>query len=348
MIEVESPETLKRNVQTIAQALGFMECRIAPAAKAAHAQEYQDWVAQGKHGDMAWMERNIDRRSDVRAIVPEAKAVITLALNYYPGEHPTDTPPDYQIARYSWNDDYHDIIKAKLDEFNMALEVFGGKQRYYVDTGPVLERDYANEAGLGWSGKSCMQLSKDYGPWFFLCEMITTLPLTPDLPKRNYCGKCTSCLDHCPTGAIVAPHQVDARKCISYLTIENKGPIPEEFRTAMGNRIYGCDECLTSCPWNRFAKKSQEASFHARERIFQHSLTDFLAMTLEDFRETFAKSPIKRIKRDRFLRNVCVALGNVGSAQDLPALQKACAEENELVQEHAQWAIQQIQSRHAS
>ena len=184
MIHVESNQSLKANVQKIAQDLGFVECRIAPAVKAAHAEEYQTWVEKGMHGDMGWMERNIDRRSDVRAVVPDAKAVICLALNYYPGRSPRpehESNPNYRIARYSWNDDYHDLIEAKLDEFNMALEVFGGTQRYYVDTGPVLERDYANESGMGWNGKSAVQLHKTYGPWLFLCEMITTLPLEPCL-----------------------------------------------------------------------------------------------------------------------------------------------------------------------
>jgi len=343
MIHVESHESLKANVQKIAQSLGFVECRIAPAIRAAHADEYKSWVDKGMHGSMAWMERNIDRRSDVRAIVPEAKAVICLALNYYPGEYPLNNNElDYQIARYSWNDDYHDLIEAKLDEFNMALEVFGGAQRYYVDTGPVLERDYANESGLGWNGKSAVQLHKKYGPWIFLCEMITTLPLEPDHKHLDHCGKCTRCLDHCPTGAIVAPHKVDARKCISYLTIENKGAIPIEYRKAVGNRIYGCDECLATCPWNRFAKTSQEASFLARENIFRHNLVDFLSMSEEDFRTVFAKSPIKRIKRERFIRNVCVALGNSGQKEHLPALQKAAQEESTLIQEHAQWAINEI------
>ena len=217
-----------------------------------------------------------------------------------------------------------------------------------MDTGPVLERDFASDAGLGWNGNSTMQIHKRLGTWFFLAEILTTLALTTDEPFGDHCGKCTRCITACPTRAITAPHQLDARRCISYLTIEHKGPIPPEFREAIGDRIYGCDDCLDACPWNRFATESRELTFHARSSVFEKQLRDFLALDDEAFRALFAKSPIKRIKRPRFLRNVCVALGNTGTPDDLPALTRAAAEPDPLVAEHAEWAIQKIRNSQQS
>ena len=337
------PVIAKRNLKFIATKLGFDDCRVAPARRARHADEFLRWAAEGKAGDMKWLERDPERRTDPRNILPGAQAVVCLALNYYPG--PADPNPAYQIARYSWNEDYHDIIEEKLRDLDLAMRELGGTQRYYVDTGPVLERDMATESGLGWNGKSCVQIHRRLGAWFFLAELITTLPLEPDKPTQNYCGKCTACIDTCPTNAITRPHHVDAPRCISYLTIEHKGSIPEELRPLIGNRLYGCDDCLAVCPWNRFAKASRDIRFHARTEVFEHQLRDFLALTDEQFRSLFRKSPIKRIKRNRFLRNVCVVLGNVGDSEDLPALEAAVETEDPLIAEHAAWAISQIKER---
>ena len=292
---------------------------------------------------MKWLERNLERRTDPREVLPDAQAVVCLALNYYPG--PEEPNSSYRIARYSWNDDYHDIIEEKLKDLDAAMQEMGGTQRYYVDTGPVLERDFAAEAGLGWNGKSTVQIHQKLGTWFFLGELITTLPLQPDVRQNDHCGKCTACMDVCPTNAIPRPHFVDAPRCISYLTIEHKGSIPEDLRPLIGNRLYGCDDCLAVCPWNRFAKTSQELRFHAREAVFKHELRDFLALNDEEFRTLFAKSPIKRLKRPRFLRNVCVVLGNTGTADDLPALVKASDDDDPLIAEHAEWAVQRIKER---
>jgi epoxyqueuosine reductase len=268
---------------------------------------------------------------------------VVLALNYFQGPGPSKK--GYRIARYAWNEDYHDLIQAKLKTLDAWMSQQGGTQRYYVDTGPVLERDFASEAGLGWGGKSTMQIHRQLGTWFFLAELITTLDLAPDPSAKDLCGKCTRCLDACPTQAITAPRRMDARRCISYLTIEHKGSIPEEFRRAMGDRIYGCDDCLTACPWNKFAQQSHEAVFQARQSVFQQRLVDFLSLSDEAFRALFAKSPIKRIKRPAFLRNVCVALGNTGTAEDLAALEKLTADDHPLIAEHATWAVQEIQRR---
>ena len=327
--------------------LGFDDCRIARARKATHADDFQQWIADGKHGDMAWMERSPERRSDPREVLPGCKSLVCLALNYYPGRSPfrDDAPGGYRIARYAWNEDYHDLVLEKLKAFDEKLATLGGTQRYYVDTGPVLERDFASDSGLGWNGKSTVQIHRHLGTWFFLAELLTTLDLPADPPFGDHCGKCTRCITACPTQAITAPRKLDARRCISYLTIEHKGPIPEEFRVAMGDRIYGCDDCLDACPWNRFAVESNEIRFLARESVFVKRLRDFLALDDEGFRQLFAKSPIKRIKRARFLRNVCVALGNTGDADDLPALEQAATDPDPLIREHADWALVRIRER---
>lgn len=331
---------VKQNIQRIAKELGFDDCRISRARVAEHAAEYQQWIADGCAGDMKWLERGVERRTDPRQVVDGACSVISLALNYFPGSENPDV--DYRIARYAWNEDYHDIIEAKLKDLNEAMVEMGGLQRFYTDTGPVLERDFANASGLGWNGKSCVQIHKGMGTWFFLAELITTLDLPPDEPFGNHCGKCARCITACPTKAITEPHRVDARRCISYLTIENPGSIPVELRKQIGDRIYGCDTCLDVCPWNRFAKMSRETKFHARQAIFDYQLRDFLELDDDSFRALFAKSPIKRIKRNRFLRNVCVALGNVGTEADLPALKRAAEDADPLIAEHAQWAVDEI------
>lgn len=344
----KDPERRAEEVKRLAIEAGFDLCRIAPADPAAHADVFRDWVAGEKYGDMQWMARNPERRIDPRQVVDGARSVVVLALNYHPGdEPPRPARPGAvgRIARYAWNDDYHDLVLPRLRVLDRALAGMGGVQRHYVDTGPVLERDHASRAGLGWNGKSTVQIHRKLGTWFFLAELITTLELAVDEPENDHCGKCTRCIDACPTGAITAPHRLDARLCISYLTIEHKGSIPVELRPLMGDRIYGCDECLEVCPWNRFATISREAAFQAREPVFARRLRDWLDIDDETFRTLFRKSPIKRTKRVRFLRNVCVALGNVGDTGDLPALEKAAASGEPLIAEHAAWAIEEIQRR---
>jgi epoxyqueuosine reductase len=292
---------------------------------------------------MQWMERAAEKRCDLQRVLPGARSVVIVALNYWQGpEQPRRGAG--RIARYAWGDDYHDLMLGKLEKLSAFLADLGGAQKCYVDTGPVLERDHAAEAGIGWHGKSTMLIDAKLGTWFFIGEILTTLDLAPDPPQPARCGTCQRCLTACPTGAITEPHRLDARRCISYLTIELKGSIPLELRPLIGDRIYGCDDCLEACPWNRFAAVSREAAFNAppaRARL----LRDFLSLDDAKFRELFRRSPIKRIKRRGFLRNVCVALGNVGGEEDLPALRRAAADPEPLIAEHAAWAIGQIEDR---
>lgn len=389
-----SPAALKAAVVARARALGFADCRIAPIHRASHADIFEQWIAEGKHGDMAWLARTPERRTNPALVLPRAQAMIVVAMNYFvppPGSphqpNPHDdtddaadnastaatdraanpglpasslpappahsaahsaAPPDAargRVARYAWGDDYHHLIEERLRQLCDHLAAHGGQQKLYVDTGPVLERDFASDAGLGWNGKSTVQIHPKLGTWFFLGEILTTLPLPADAPFGDHCGKCTRCLDACPTQALTGPRQLDARRCLSYLTIEHKGPIPEEFRRALGDRIYGCDDCLDACPWNRFARASREAAFAARPHVAAWALRDFLALDDDGFRALFRGSPIKRLKRPGFLRNVCVALGNVGTADDLPALRTAAADPHPLIAGHAAWAIAEIAAR---
>ena len=340
-------EQRKATIRKAAIALGFSECRFTEATAAPHRQAFREWLSNGCHGEMAWMEKTPERREDPRNVVDGAKSVIVLALNYWQGElheRKTDGAKGI-IARYALGDDYHQIIEERLRDLCLVLEEFGSSQKAYVDYGPVLERDFASESGIGWNGKSTVQIHPKLGTWFFLGTIITSLELPPDLPGSAHCGKCSRCIDACPTQAITHPHRVDARRCISYLTIEHPGTIPEEFRTAIGARIFGCDDCLSVCPWNRFAQTARDASRFSRDALRRMSLRDFLALSEEEFLTLFKRSPIKRIKRKRFLRNVCVALGNVGNNDDLPALQKAKENEDPLVSEHATWAIASIKAR---
>jgi len=342
---------LKAQLIAFAQRVGFDSCRVAACKTPRHATEFREWLRDGAHGEMSYMQRGEARRCDPQKVLPDARSIIVLALNYFQGEVPHSAAPTAKtgrIARYAWGDDYHDVIEAKLDKIDQFLRGFGGQQKCYVDTGPVLERDHAGQAGIGWHGKNTMLIDERLGTWFFLAEILTTLELPIDQPVQARCGTCHRCIDACPTGAITAPHRLDARRCISYLTIELKGSIPVELRPLVGDRIFGCDDCLDVCPWNRFAQRCQETTFAARQSTNGMSLREYLELTDAQFRQLFKSSPIKRIKRRGFLRNVCVALGNTGDASDLPALERAASDPEPLVAEHADWAIRQICARTAS
>jgi epoxyqueuosine reductase len=353
--------TLKTELLARAHELGFALCRVARADAPRHADAFLAWLSAGQAGDMAgWLCRSREKRVNPQLVLPDARSVVVLVMNYWQGEDVSTVEvrssslDSHQaargrIARYAWGDDYHDLIRARLEEFDALLAGHGGKQRCYVDTGPVLERDFAAEAGAGWHGKSTMLLHPELGTFFFLAVILTTLELEPDDPISPRCGSCTACLDACPTGAIRrdAPYHLDARRCISYLTIEHRGSIPEELRPLIGDRIYGCDECLDVCPWNRFAATSREAAFQARPATSGMALRDYLSLDEAQFAELFRGSAILRARRRGWLRNVCVALGNVGCAEDLPALETAAEDADPLIVEHARWAIEQIQARRA-
>ena len=338
---------LKQRLLSFAREIGFDSCRIAACGSAPHVDEFRNWLDEGGHGEMSYMERGEEKRCDPQKVLPGARSIVVLALNYFQGDPKAgDTPgATGKIARYARGDDYHDLVANKLDKIDEFLRAFDGQQKCYVDTGPVLERDHAAEAGIGWHGKSTMLIDERLGTWFFLAEVLTTLELPPDEPVPDRCGTCERCIKACPTGAITAPHRLDARRCISYLTIELKGSIPLDLRPLIADRIFGCDDCLDACPWNRFARVSREAAFFARPSTVGIPLRDYLGLSDEDFRSLFRNSPIKRIKRRGFLRNVCVALGNVGDPSDLAALGRAAADPEPLIAEHAKWAIHQIRSR---
>jgi len=352
----DSSAELKQRLVKFARELGFDSCRVASCRPPQHAREFRDWLRDGAAGEMRYMERGAEKRVDPQQVLPGAKSIVVLALNYFQGVAAGVPPPNStiaadtaaatgRIARYAWGDDYHDVIAAKLGEIDSFLHQLGGTQKSYVDTGPILERDHAAQAGVGWHGKSTMLVDVRLGTWFFLAEILTTLDLPHDPPAQDRCGKCERCINACPTGAITAPHRLDARRCISYLTIELKDSIPIEFRSLIGDRIFGCDDCLEACPWNRFAQVSRESAFSARRSTIGMALRDYLKLNDGQFRMLFRDSPIKRIKRRGFLRNVCVALGNVGRAEDLPALERAAADSEPLIAEHAAWAIERIHDR---
>jgi len=315
--------------------LGLGPVGIAPIEPDLRQEYFIQWLDSGQHGEMGWMARDPFRRSNPLEVLPEAKCIIAFGLNYYQ-EEPVRRG---RIAKYALGKDYHKVMLGKLKRICSWLQENGAINRPYVDTGPLLEKPIGAMAGLGWQGKNTMVLNKDSGQWLFLGFILTSLPFPIDQPKRDRCGSCTRCIDVCPTAAITAPYQLDARKCISYLTIEHKGSIPNEYRTAIGNHLYGCDDCLDVCPWNKWAQPTNEASFAARA---YPDLRDMLSLDEEAFNSLFAGSPIRRLKRARWLRNVCIVLGNTGTAEDLPALKQACKDPDPLISEHAEWAVNEI------
>jgi epoxyqueuosine reductase len=333
---------MKTAIRILAKQSGFDDCRFARAVQAPHATEYFSWLQSGHHGEMTWLSRDPARRADPARVLVDAKTLIVMATNYFQGGNPRR--PKGKIARYAWGDDYHQIMLQNMVPIDSFLRENGGRQKCYVDTGPILERDFAATAGLSWQGKSTMCLNERLGTWFFIGVILTTLELEADSPAQNRCGSCTRCIDVCPTRAITLPYQLDARRCISYLTIENKGPIPIEFRSAIGDRIYGCDDCLEVCPWNRFAQQTRETRFNLPTPLKTLTLRELALLTDAEFRNLFRNSPVKRIKRERFVRNVCVALGNVGNHEDLPVLDQLAQNSDPLIAEHASWARDKIRS----
>ena len=335
-----------------AQQLGFDAIRITSAIPPASAAQFRAALAEGRHGEMGWLARNADKRSDPQLVLPGARSIVILALSYAPPatNQANDAPgsPRGIVARYAQYQDYHEVLAPPLRELSCFLDRIGGpnsRSLSYVDTGPILERDLAQRAGIGFVGKHTNLISRDLGNWFFLAEILTTLELEPDPPAANHCGSCTRCLTACPTQALPAPFTLDARRCISYLTIELKGSIPVELRPLIGDRIYGCDDCLAVCPWNRFAREGRLMRTVRRAEFDRPDLLGLLALDGPGFKARFADTPMVRTKRRGLLRNVCVALGNIGDRSALGALEKAASDPEPLIAEHATWARDQIEQR---
>lgn len=341
----ESKPKLRQRLEDKARELGFAAVGVARADAAPKSGErLRQWLASGAHGDMIWMEEKADRRASPAGLWPDVRSVISLGMSYAPALDPlalADCPDRGRISVYAQGADYHDVIKKALKALaRWLIEQEGGDLKVFVDTAPVMEKPLAEAAGLGWQGKHTNLVSRSDGSWLFLGAIYTTLELEPDAPHRAHCGSCSACLDICPTDAFPAPFQLDARRCISYLTIEHKGPIPHEFRAAIGNRIYGCDDCLAVCPWNRFAATARaNRAFLPRAELVAPALSDLLALDDAAFRKVFAGSPIKRIGRNRMVRNAAIAAGNSGRAELVPVLERLVEDEDEVVAEAALWAL---------
>jgi len=350
---------MKERIRQRAAEFGFDDCRFTTAAPPATAEVLRNWLVTGQHGEMAWLARNAHKRVDPQQVLPGARSVVAVAASYggrdnatsdQSGEscHPSPITRHAFVARYACHADYHEVLGARLKELCALIDQLGGpgtRSLWYVDTGPILEREFAQRAGIGFVGKHTNVISRRFGNWILLGEILTTLELEPDAPEKNRCGSCIRCLDACPTRAITAPFQLDARLCISYLTIELKGAIPVELRPAVGNRIFGCDDCLAVCPWNRFAREGRLMRASAWPELGALDLLALLALDEAEFKRRFAATPPARVKLRGLRRNVCVALGNVGDETCLPPLQAAASDADDLVAEHAAWAIQQIEMR---
>jgi epoxyqueuosine reductase len=355
---------MKEKIRQRALELGFDDCRVTTAAPPASAGQFQNWLEEKYHGEMAWLERTAAKRVVPHRVLPETRSVICLAASYASEvEHRASSVDGHSphaahhvsrftfhglISRYAQFTDYHDVLGERLKQLTQFVNQLGGAETrslWYVDTGPVLERDFAQRAGLGFVGKHTNVISRRFGNWILLAEIVTSLELEPDTPEKNHCGNCTRCITTCPTRAITAPFLLDARLCISYLTIELKGSIPIELRPAIGNRIFGCDDCLAVCPWNRFAREGRLMKAHVRSDLGAPDLIELLQLDEAGFKSRFAGTPVLRTKRRGLLRNVCVALGNTGEASALPALNQAAKDSESLIAEHARWAMEQIQNK---
>ena len=337
----------KAAIRARALAEGFDAVRFAAAAAPAGAADrLGTFLADGRHGTMDWLARDAARRAHPDVLWPGAKSVIVLGLNYGPDRDPLEVLARRDagaISVYAQGDDYHDIIKTKLKRLAGGIATdFACEVKVFVDTAPVMEKPLAQSAGAGWQGKHTNLVSRDYGSWLFLASIFTSLELEPDEAEADHCGQCRRCLDVCPTAAFPAPYQLDARRCISYLTIEHKGHIPREFRLPIGNRIYGCDDCLAVCPWNKFAQAGREQKLAAREELRSPTLRDLARLDDASFRALFRKSPVKRIGRDRFVRNVLIAIGNSGDAALGEEALRLLGDPSPLVRAMAVWALRRL------
>lgn len=340
--------SLKARIFDKAQELGFSAWGIARADAAPEAGErLREWIAAGNHGEMGWMEERAEQRASPQGLWPDAKSVIALAMSYAPPHDPlalAEAKDRGRISVYAQGTDYHKTVKKALKAMGRWLaDEAGCELKVFVDTAPVMEKPLSAAAGIGWQGKHTNLLNREHGSWLFLGVIYTTLELEPDEPAAFHCGSCTRCIEACPTGAITGPGQLDARRCISYLTIEHAGPIPHEFREAIGNRIYGCDDCLAVCPWNRFASVAQaNKAFQPRPELVAPSLSDLLALDDASFRELFSGSPIKRIGVNRMTRNCLIAAGNSGDPTLRGAVERHLYSEDPVVADAAKWALERL------
>lgn len=338
-------ESLETRLKVQAASLGFAACAIAPADVAPQAgKRLGEWLDAGHHGDMLWMEERAGQRGSPRGLWPDVRSVVMLGMSYAPGRDPlalADVPDRARISVYAQGKDYHDVVKKGLKSLaRWLVEQQPGALKVFVDTAPVMEKPLAQGAGLGWQGKHSNLVSRQHGSWLFLGAIYTEIALKPDAPEVDHCGSCTACQTACPTDAFPSPYVVDARRCISYLTIEHKGPIPHELREGIGNRIYGCDDCLAVCPWNKFADQAAaNKAFVGRAELAAPAIADLLALDDAAFREIFSGSPIKRIGRNRMVRNAAIAAGNSGDARLLGRLQALAGDDDPVVAEAAAWAI---------
>ncbi|MBK1669331.1 tRNA epoxyqueuosine(34) reductase QueG [Rhodovibrio sodomensis] len=337
----------KAAIRAQALAIGFDAVGFAPAELGADASaNLQTYLDRGYHGDMGWLADTADRRGHPRQLWPEARSVVVVGQNYGPAHDPLailEHPERGAISVYAQNRDYHDLVKKRLKRLARWMhDTLAAEAKVFVDTAPVMEKPLAAAAGLGWQGKHTNLLSRDWGNWLFLGEVFTTLALAPDGPEGDHCGSCRACLDVCPTDAFPAPYQLDASRCISYLTIEHTGHIPRELRPLMGNRIYGCDDCLAICPWNKFARRTDEDAFKGRLELTAPRLRDLATLDEAGFRQVFAASPIKRTGRARFVRNVLIAIGNSGRAELSETARGLLDDQSDLVRAAAVWAFARL------
>ena len=340
-------ERLKTFIRQRAAELGFDVCRFASATDAWPAGDrLRHFVDEGRHGDMGWMETTVDRRAHPTAMWDEARTAIVLGMNYGPDQNPLDQLADRSagyISVYARGDDYHEVIKGRLKTLAGQIAARNGQDiKVFVDTAPLMEKPLAQRAGLGWQGKHTNLLSRTHGNWLFLGTILTAAEIAPDAAETEHCGRCTACLDACPTNAFPAPFQLDARRCLSYLTIEYGGPWPVEFRLATGSRLYGCDDCLAACPWNKFAQEAREMRLQPRPTLQAPRLADLAALDDAAFRALFAKSPVKRIGRDRFMRNVLYAIGNSDDPALIAPARALLDDPAPLVRGGAVWALSRL------
>jgi epoxyqueuosine reductase len=348
---VHKGQSLEEAIRTEAARLGFAACGFARADAAdAAGIDLRRWLEAGHHGTMGWMETRAEQRVSPRALWPDARSAIALGMSYAPAEDPlslAERPDLGRISVYAQGGDYHKTVKKALKALARFITAEAPSElKVFVDTAPVMEKPLAQAAGIGWQGKHTNLVSREHGSWLFLGVILTSLELEPDAPATEgvHCGTCRRCLDSCPTQAFLSPHRIDARRCISYLTIEHDGPIPAEFRKAMGNRIYGCDDCLAVCPWNRFADAAAaNRAFLARAELAAPRLADLLALDDAAFREMFAGSPIKRIGRNRMIRNCLIAAGNSGELELVPEVERHLADPDPVISEAAEWALGELQ-----